>query len=811
MALINVDSSTGALVATGSDGVAESIVIVQDGADNDFSNIKNIQTKEEYANISNATIADTLTTDSPIVDGDNLIIVLADNSVNEVVASGVTGSGPYSMDTTPVTAGEIPTAVYTVDSKISFDDTSGYVEATKLTDSYISSYASNSDLTNGLISYFLLNNNGDNATDSYYAIESANVTFDGEKATLASDIPDNLNCGSLIQIGDGDFSVSCWVKFDVIGAYQAIFSQGIDSTYVKIVKAGTDVIVLYIGDGTTLDVLVHSETIITNKWYHIVAKVNSITMSININGAIETDSNSTTSLCKHPTEPLYLGNDNGLGNYLNGSMSNVRLYNIEVTTEDEVALYNEGYYPKPLPLPATDGLTAHYPLTGTTEDTVGNNDGVEVSGGYINTQMYGGAFQRGVDADNITISENPLEGATAVTISMWVYIPVSSTGAEGLFSLKTESGSTTWCNIDIANSYVNLCGLFSGGFDFDFIYGAWNFLVFKTDNTTLKIYRNNALNTTYTQSGTFESPIGLDATTRYLVGDLGLDSLTSYTLTRNIRFYSREITLEEQSVIYNYEKNFRPIDITDGLIAYYPLATNSLDNYYNEFDGTDTGITYDGQSAEFADTTDIISIDASLAFGDGDFTFACWVKINPDTKTQRFFAKGSASEYIFFNILDTNFLQFGCHDGATGYSHVTTTVSIIDDVWTHVSFKREGSLFSVSLDMGEPETDTDTTTHQNNDVTENMYLGNSTSNAFYLNGFMANVRFYNKVLSAEQINVIYDEENVNDHIAPGESSLTNTRTYDDLVATGRSIATKIQLKSTGDTCTEVSADIWKLP
>ena len=43
----------------------------------------------EFANISDASTADTLRTSTPIADGDNLVIVKDDNSINEMVASGV--------------------------------------------------------------------------------------------------------------------------------------------------------------------------------------------------------------------------------------------------------------------------------------------------------------------------------------------------------------------------------------------------------------------------------------------------------------------------------------------------------------------------------------------------------------------------------------------------------------------------------------------------------------------------------------------------------------------------------------------------
>ena len=118
----DIDSSNGYIEATDTDGYAISQPIVQDTGDTDFASVQNIVGKYELANISIADTADELKTNEPINDGDNLIIAKDDNSVHEIVASGVTGSGPYTMDTTSVTTGEIPTRVFRNDESVFFNN-----------------------------------------------------------------------------------------------------------------------------------------------------------------------------------------------------------------------------------------------------------------------------------------------------------------------------------------------------------------------------------------------------------------------------------------------------------------------------------------------------------------------------------------------------------------------------------------------------------------------------------------------------------------------------------------------------------------
>jgi len=90
MSLHNVDSSSGELIATDTDGYAISKPIEQETAENDFSIIKNINCKYEFINISESSTIDKLITSEKIKDGDKLVLVKDDDSIYEFTASGVT-------------------------------------------------------------------------------------------------------------------------------------------------------------------------------------------------------------------------------------------------------------------------------------------------------------------------------------------------------------------------------------------------------------------------------------------------------------------------------------------------------------------------------------------------------------------------------------------------------------------------------------------------------------------------------------------------------------------------------------------------
>ena len=88
MSLNGVDSSSGALVCTETDGYAESLPQVG----TNLIAVNNAVGKFEFANISESTDPDLLVTSEKIKDDDKLVVVKDDDSVHEVVINGVTST-----------------------------------------------------------------------------------------------------------------------------------------------------------------------------------------------------------------------------------------------------------------------------------------------------------------------------------------------------------------------------------------------------------------------------------------------------------------------------------------------------------------------------------------------------------------------------------------------------------------------------------------------------------------------------------------------------------------------------------------------
>jgi hypothetical protein len=314
--------------------------------------------------------------------------------------------------------------------------------------------------------------------------------------------------------------------------------------------------------------------------------------------------------------------------------SNLRIYNETKNQTFIDALYEEGYYPKPLPLPTTNGLIAHYPLTGTAEDTTGNYDGTEVGGlTYVDDAEFGSVANFEKTPKYIDLGQTILNNYNGTqTITVWVK-PKILGSTEGLLGFRFDNHTgqvSIWNNLRLdtdggirflfANSATEFLNIVSTT---KLTISNFTFISVTISTTEIKLYINGILESTLQHTYLPFSYSSLDtllgAYSSKLLDNLPtISSGTSYM--KSLRLLNTVLTPQEITDIYNYEKNFRPIDIDDGLIAYYPLAENSLDNYNNQYDGTDSsGVTYDGEKATIADG-DTITFPNATGFVEAYYT-----------------------------------------------------------------------------------------------------------------------------------------------------------------------------------------------
>lgn len=523
------------------------------------------------------------------------------------------------------------------------------------------------DLSQGLVAHYLLNNNADDSHSIYDGI-SSNIDFQGDRVAIdGTSYTGIITSSAIIPDNDFVFTYSFWLSTTESSITTSIAVNG---------------------DGTTNAPHVHEVTISNNgyiafteqnvsEWtlpsindgdlHHVVCVRDNDKVRIYIDSILRLDKVTVMPSNSTGTRAFQIANPNRATDYnFNGNLSNFRIYNEAKDQTFINALYGEGYYPKPLPLPTTDGLVAHYPLTGTAEDTTGNYDGTEVSATYVDDVEFGSVFS---GTGNITIN------TTAISLSVWC-----------CYWINSGSG--------------------------------WVFTKTATIPTSL-------------------------STNKY-------KSLRLYSITPNIA---------QQDEIEEYEKNFRPIDIDDGLVTYYPLAANSFDNYGvpSQYDGTDTSMTYDGLSGLFNGVDGRVGITPSM-ISSFSLTFSAWVKTTVGGHVIAFGKEINTINQVRMGVGATSGVVFGVIRDSTTTDIVPGTTDIRDGLWHQISFTVTSTELKCYLDGVLDGEFPNTATFP---ILDTAYIGvlryYGQWNGFF-NGAIAKARIYNKALTAEQVEAIYNTE-----------------------------------------------------
>jgi len=453
---------------------------------------------------------------------------------------------------------------------------------------------------------------------------------------------------------------------------------------------------------------------------------------------------------------------------MNGLVDHVRYFNRVLTTSEVEMLALEGPY---LCDPTPQDYIAYYPLTGTAEDKTGNNDGTE-NGGllYIDDIIRGSVPNLDGINDYISMSDAgfPL-GSTDRTISLWakcsslstsnslVQYGTNSTGnyftiyvdtAGAVFVGISSSNTSTSTGVVTAGEWVHITAVLNGTTIDDikiFIESIDQSLTVLASGTTVNTLSNIGL-------------FGFNNTTIYMSGNIA-----------NVRIYGRALSPVEISAIYNYEKVTHPIAIDSGLIAYYPLASNSWDNYFNQYDGTDTGMVYDGLSGTFG-TGANVNIDAYTAntiVSTTDWTISLWMKASliTGTASDGAITFGGSANGVGVGILKTTG-KIGIGGSLADVNTIvagTTTANTA--VWYLVTVTRYSSDGATSVYVNGILEATGTINHGNG--TDLDRIGGNTSNNpldstasvdAIFDGNIAKTRLYHRVITSEEVLTIYNSE-----------------------------------------------------
>lgn len=542
------------------------------------------------------------------------------------------------------------------------------------------------DLTQGLVAHYLLNNNGDDCYGTYDIAPSGGLDFKGDIAFF-----DGVDDKLLRTITPPtNITLSYWIK-PLQSFTRELISYGVNfsnSTYYGIIASYSKVDGnFYFGNGTSWEaILVGSGTCGIGELKHIAITVDNINKKIHLyeNGVLTASNITFTGTINFNVGELSIGYSRwaSVNDYISFEMSNVRIYNEAKNQTFIDALYAEGYYPKPLPLPTTDGLVAHYPLTGTAEDVWGaggNETGTEYNGvAFVDESIFKGDRVAKFDGVNDYISQPTSFRLNSTAFSVSCFIKLSASGViQHIMSddnSDTVQERTSQIRVNASNQFEVIVfdsanTPYTATHTQTLTTNVWYFVSVTFDNGTMKLSVNNvvqnftstviALNTT--SEGQRQSVIG--ARWRLSLGYV--EFLRGYM--SNIRIYNTALTQTDIDTLYAEGTDQTVIPTTTGLIAHYKL--NSMSLPYTNYGGvTNINDATRGAVTSFDGVNDYVT--GSTLFNSwSEATVSLFIKPTYSVATPyRELVRQEHVSYRFllsFQMLDTvPVLALGCyHDG----------------------------------------------------------------------------------------------------------------------------------------------------
>jgi len=208
----------------------------------------------------------------------------------------------------------------------------------------------------------------------------------------------------------------------------------------------------------------------------------------------------------------------------------------------------------------------------------------------------------------------------------------------------------------------------------------------------------------------------------------------------------------------------------DGLVSSYSFEQN------NAITTFDTNNIIDGiieEGGRFDGTNDEITIadDSSLNFGTEDFSVSSWVII-PDSMDSIGTIVGkrkTVGANQFHLRVTSNKLSFLVYGGAS--DNAIGTSDINDSTWHHVVGVRNTTNLLIYVDGVLDGTPVANTGQDISSVGDDMTIGRHTNNVQPFNGSLDDIRIYNRSLTTDEINILYNSGSGTESISSGAITL----------------------------------------
>ena len=416
---------------------------------------------------------------------------------------------------------------------------------------------------------------------------------------------------------------------------------------------------------------------------------------------------------------------------------------------------------------------ALYQLNWDGSDKGGQYDGVATDVSFVNGKIdSAGSFNGSSSSLDTNYS---LGSATNSSFSMW--FKTASTSTKFLATQSSGSPYTSSFHIALVSSATELEIQIGSLYDtFTIPYVAdnnWHHLVVsRTAASGYTLYLDNS------SIGTFSNTTALEAADFYIGTRFDNTSLTWLGSIDQVRIFNKALSASEVTTLYNEvacEKTCTTDDnqLVSNCIAYYKLDGNA-DDALNTYDGTPTNVSwtqgrfgsaggFNGSSSKITTNADF---DGSTAQG-GSISF--WFK-SSSTASQNPIGSQTALDSggygsVFYlgestSTLTDESLAFWHYDNGAAYAVFVRDGNLAyqNGNWFHCVMTSTSATKNIYINgVDKTLTYRSNTTPSTPFSLTNIQLGISLGTSAYFNGSIDQVRIYDRAITAEEVETLYNE------------------------------------------------------
>ncbi len=615
---------------------------------------------------------------------------------------------------------------------------------------------------NSLVAYYPFNGNandesgnGNNGTVYGALLSSDRFGIDGQAYSFNGST-DYIDIGNDISLKMTEkLSISVWVKPDVfpLSSYHNIVSDhGDGNNKTKVLRFYKDAIEFLLGPEGSTEARYVFPNSIANKWQHITATYDGSFMRLFVNGSIVDSVSRTGTITANPL-PLLIAKSH-FNEFFPGSIDEVKIYDRPLSNTEIKQEYDSTRNP----------LVAYYPFNGNANDESGNgHDGTVIGNSTLTTDRFNEnnkAYSFPYLHDRIELANTTnMYLSSGFTLSAWVKYKNINAGIINRhncwvvngFSLGQDAGQI-WLRVANEGAWNDIKTNQS------FVVDQWYMVtgVYDAVAHTGKVYINGQLAASgpanYTNFGT--APITISESSG------GCPDGNYPGTIDEVKIYDRPLSEAEIIQEYNSTRN--------SLVAYFPFNGNANDESGNGNNGTITGALVtpatdrygqEGKAYKFW-FPDYVSVPANSSFFTDEFTVSYWYKVESYWGDRGVLScvgnKGGYQQVFSAGTTFTYLLGYNFPSGSWFWTNYT--VPNTPNTWQHITttYKKTGDNASVSKlyidgELKSSDTYDNSIAYPGSDI---LYIGRNHSD-LGLNGELDDVRFYNRVLTGEEVMALH--------------------------------------------------------